>query len=157
MGRPAVYGQANAVKAVVQIPAAASVSLAANGGRFVCLVSNRATLASGSNTGGMFGWTEACNFTTSSTAGNDVLAVNIAKDAIYEIPINATQTETELKALIGETCDLEVVSGIQYANYDASSDDTIQIVGYKYYGTGSGNQSLLVRLYARNESASSVA
>lgn len=157
MSRPVAYGQAFE-EPVVQVPAAASQPFQANGGKFVILNTSRhATLASGGNTSDVFGWAEVGTFSSSSTAGQDIIGVNIALDATYEMPINATQTESQLKLLVGKTCDIEVVGGIQYANYDASSDDTIEIVGYKYYGSGSGEQSVLVRLYARNQSATGVA
>lgn len=157
MGRPVAYGKALPDDVVVQVPAAASQAFQANGGKFVILNSSRhATLASGGNTSDVFGWAEVGTFSSSSTAGQDIIPVDVSESA-YEIPINATQTESQLKLLVGKTCDIEVVSGIQYANYDASSDDTLQIVGYKYYGSGSGEQSLLVRLYARNQSSTGVA
>ena len=157
MGRPVAYGQAFGGTFCVPVPAAASQPFQANGGKFVILNSSRhATLASGGNTSDLVGWAEVGTFSSSSTAGNDIISVNMAADSAYEIPINATQTESQLKLLVGKTCDIETVSGLQYANYDASSDDTLEIVGYKYYGSRTGEQSLLVRLYARNKSSTGV-
>lgn len=157
MGRPVAYGQAFGGNLCVPVPAAASQPFQANGGKFVILNSSRhATLASGGNTSDLVGWAEAGTFSSSSTAGADIVSVNMAADSVYEMPINATQTESQLKLLVGKICDIETVSGLQYANYDASTDDTLEIIGYKYYGSGSGEQSLLVRLYARNKSSTGV-
>lgn len=149
MSRPTAYGQVNDVRSVYPYPAAASQPFQANGGKFVLLdvnMSMRATLASGANTLNLIGWAEAGTFSSSSTSGQDIIPVNTAWDAVYEMPINATQNETQLKLLLGKTCDIEKVSGLQYANYDATVDNTLIIVGYKYYGSGTGEQSLLVRL-----------
>lgn len=147
MARPVAYGQAYGGREVIKLRAAASQPFQANGGKFVFLgtTSRLATLASGTCTADLIGWADVGTFSTSSTVGQDVIAVNIADDAVFEMPINATQTETQLKQLVGKVCDIETSSGIQYANYDAATDKTLQIVDYKYYGPGSGEQSVLVR------------
>jgi len=146
MARPVAYGQANTVKNVIDVEAASSQSFPANGGKIVHMVSGRATVISGGVVADILGWAEVGNMSTSSTAGQDLIPVNTAYDATYEMPINATQTESQLRNLIVKTCDVETVSGVQYANYDASANEVLQIVGYKYYGSGSGEQSLIVRI-----------
>jgi len=159
MARPVAYGQAYGSEAIVKVRTAASQPFQANSGKFVFLgtTSRLATIASGACTANLFGWANVGTFSTSSTVGQDVVDVNVATDAVYELPINATQTETQLKQLVGKVCDIETSSGIQYANYDAATDQTIQVVDYKYYGSGTGEQSLLVRLYAKNLSATMAA
>lgn len=159
MARPVAYGQANTPKNVVEVWAQASQPFQANSGRWVFLssASRLATLASGTNTADLVGWADVGTFSTSSTVGQDKIPVNTHDEATYEMPINATRTESQLRQLNGKVCDIEIASGIQYANYDAATDKTIQIVGYKYYGSGTGEQSLLTRKYKKNESATMVA
>ncbi len=159
MARPVAYGQVDTNENIREVYCAASQPFQANGGKFVHLGASSmlATLASGSNTANLVGWALVGTFSSSSTAGKDIVPVNFHQDATYEMPINATQSETQLKALVGKVTDLEVSSGIQYVNYDAATDMTIQIVGYKYYGIGTGEQSVLVRLYNKNQSATAVA
>lgn len=159
MGRPAVYGQVNTIEDIHEVRTAASQGFQANGGKFVHLAtaSRLATIASGACLMDLVGWATVGTFSTSSTVGQDAVPVNFADDAVYEMPINATQTETQLKQLVGKVCDIETSSGIQYANYDAATDKTLQIVGYKYYGSGTGEQSVFVRLYSQTKSATMVA
>lgn len=148
MARPATYGQVFGGNTTVEIWAGASQPFQANSGRFVHVenTSRLATLASGTQLKDLIGWADVGTFSSSSTAGQDKIPVIIDQTAVFEMPINATQTETELRYLVGKTCDIEISGGIQYANYDASTDLTLQIVGYQYYGPGTGEQSLLVRL-----------
>lgn len=151
MSRPVAYGQAFGSCNNIRVRAAASQPWQANSGKFVHLAttSRLATLASGKNTLDLVGWAEVGTYSSSSTVGQDVIAVNVAADSVYEMPINATQSETQLKELIGKVCDIETSGNIQYANYDAATDVTLQIVDYKYYGSKTGEQSLLVRLSGR--------
>jgi len=148
MSRPVAYGQAYGGKLMVDIACAASQPFQANGGKWVHLAtaSMLATLSSGANTANLVGWADVGTLSSSSTAGNDIVPVNLALDAAYEMPINATQTETQLRQLVGKLCDIEIASAIQYADYDASSDNSLQIIGYKYYGSEAGEQSLICRL-----------
>lgn len=156
MGARNNYGQDNDVRATIEIPCQASVAFKYNGGKFVTQDSNQRIGLSIAGDTKIIGWAEVGEFTTSSTAGQDKVSVNVAKDAVYEMPIDAAQTEAQLKALIGKTCDIIVTNGVQYADYDASSDDVLQIVGYHYYGSDSGEQTLLVRLYQPNLTVSGV-
>lgn len=148
MARPVAYGQVFGGRTIVGIRASASVPFQANSGKFVRLntASRLATLASGTGIQDLIGWADVGTFSTSSTVGQDVIPVNVDVTAVYEMPINVTQTETQLLQLIGKVCDLETSSGIQYANHDAATDKTLLVVGYKYYGAGTGEQSLLVKL-----------
>jgi len=67
--------------------------------------------------------------------------------------LDAARTKAQLEAVVGETCDIIVTSNIQYADFDASSDDVLEIVDYRYYGSALGEQTLIVRLYQPNITA----
>ena len=160
MSRPLAYGQANDQCDTIEVWADASQPWQHNGGKWVHLAKNAsrlATLASGGNIADLIGWAEVGLYSASSTVGQDKISVNVHPAARYEMPINATQTEQQLRQLQGKTCDIETSSGVQYANHDASTDQTLLIVGYKYYGSGTGEQSLLVRRYGLTVSATEVA
>lgn len=156
MGARTNFGQVNDVRTMVELPLQASVAFKYLGGKFVTIsTSEQVGLSIAADTY-IVGWADVGEFTGSTTAGRDKVAVNIAKDAVYEMPIDAAQTEAQLKAILGKTCDIILTSTIQYADYDAGSDNILQIVGYHYYGSGSGEQTLLVRLFDNNITAYSV-
>lgn len=159
MARPVAYGQANKEQSVVRVWANAGEPFQANGGRIVYLATNSrlATLlkVATSSNDNIIGWAEVGTFSTSTTTGADIIPVNIHRDAVYEMPLNYTQTETQLKMLIGKTCDTQYASGVQYANPSTSTFDILQVVDYKYYGSGTGEQSVLVRLVEKNISYTS--
>jgi hypothetical protein len=153
MARPVSYGQAFGGRLVVPIPVAASQSFRAEGGRFVHknLIGN--AVIQSSNVDNVLGWAETSGtWSSSATAGANIIAINISDDAVFEMPIVSAITESTCKGLIGKLTDLEVISDIQYVNCDASSTRTIQIIGYKYYGSAVGEQSLLVKKYPANAS-----
>lgn len=148
--RPTQYGQIYGPEINIPFYAAASQNFEPLSGRFVAIDSNnRADIASATDTN-IIGWALGGDWTTNSTAGTDIVTVNVAYGAIFEMPLDAARTEAQLKGYIGETCDIVVTSNIQYADYDASSIDILEIMGYRYYGSGSGEQTLLVRLYLPN-------
>ena len=160
MGRPIAYGCVNEQVDNIEVWADASQPWQANGGKWVHLGENTsrcAVLCSGTNTNNIIGWAEVGTYSSASTVGQDKITVNVHPVARFEMPINATQTEQELRQLQGKVCDIEMVSGIQYANYDAATDKTLEIVGYKYYGEGTGEQSVEVRRYSITKSATMVA
>src|SRR3990167_6973554 len=130
--------------------AAASVNFENRSGKLVKIdANNRVDLAGATDTN-IIGWALVGDVTTSATAGDDLVVVNLGKGIIFEMPLDAARTEAQLKALIGETCDIIVTSNIQYADYDASTYDVLEIMGYRYYGSASGQQTLLCRLYEPN-------
>ena len=157
MGARTNFGQVNDVRATVEIPLQTSVAFKYLGGKFVTQDSNQRVGLSVATDTKIIGWADEGEYTSSSTAGNDEATVNIAKDGIFEMPIDAAQTEAALKLLIGETCDIIVTGGIQYADLNASDDDILQIVGYHYFGSALGDQTVLVRLYQPNLTVSGVA
>jgi hypothetical protein len=154
MARPVTYGQAFGGRSIVQIPVDASISFRHEGGRWVTLAATRYARIASNNVNDLVGWAETTGtWSSSATAGADVIAVNVAYDAVYEMPIVSATTESTCKGLIGKQSDLEQLSDIQYVNADASAIGNILIVGYKYYGSAVGEQSLLVMKNARNASS----
>jgi len=143
MGSRNNFGQTNDVRCPMVFPAATTSAMKAAGGKFVKIDTNGCiTLAIASDLA-VIGWAQVGEFTF---VAGDMITVNIAADAVYEMPTDATATEAELKALLGQTCDLKITSGIQQADIGNSTYDQLQIVGYHYFGSGSGEQTVLVRL-----------
>ena len=143
MGKRNNYGQINDVRCPMVFPAATTSAMKAAGGKFVTIDTNGAITLGTASGLTVIGWAQVGEFTF---VAGDMITVNIAADAVYEMPIDATATEAELKALLGQTCDLKVDTGIQQADIGSSSYDQLQIVGYHYFGSGSGEQTVLVRL-----------
>lgn len=76
------------------------------------------------------GWASVGEFTSNSTAAQDKVPLNVSKDAVFEMPSDATFTEAEGKALMFKVCDIVVNGGIQQADIGSSTYDVLQIVGY---------------------------
>jgi hypothetical protein len=163
MARPVAYGQAYGPRVIVPIPFPHITTSAANfyadSGKFVAIKSNTGYgfLASNNTWGGaqgcLFGWAEVGTFATPTDTGSNIIAVNIANDAVFEMPIVSALSESLCKSMVSRLCELEIIGGKQYANYDAATGVAlVQIVGYKYYGSAVGEQSLLVRLGADTRS-----
>jgi len=153
MGQVVKYGQVAGPIVDVELPIAASEVFNHLSGNFVYIDSNNRIALCPAGTTNIIGWAFTGDFTASSTAGQTKVPVNVAKGAIYEIRLDAVQTEAALKGMVGETCDLIIVSEIQYADLDASTDDVLEIMGYRYYGSALGEQTVLVRLYEPNITA----
>ena len=153
MGSRINFQQVNDIRDPRSVLTNAAIAFKGAGGKFVSGVGNSLVLAVAASTA-LLGWAEVAEFTTATT---DVITVNMAKDAVYEMPIDTAVTEAALQALIGKTCDIIVTSGIQYADHNASAVDILQIVGYGYYGPNLGEQTLFVRLYQPNVTVSGVA
>ena len=113
----------------IKCPVAASQVFYRRSGHFVYISSGNVTVAD-SGTGELFGWAlTGKNYTSSSTAGADTLTIDTNPFHVWEIPARDTFTAANLKAYIGDTCDLEVSNSIQYADNGESNEDTIVIVG----------------------------
>ena len=151
--RPTQYGQVGGPYLNVTFPVAASVNFELLSGRFMVIDSSNNAEICGATDTNIIGWATAGDWTTSSTAGRSETPVNIAVGATYEMPLDTAHTEAELIAIVGETCDIIVTSNIQYADTDASSIDILEIMDYRYYGSGSGEQTVIVRLYLPNITA----
>ncbi len=146
----AKYGQVAGPETNLEFEVGASTIFKHLGGAFVQIDANQRVIIAVAGVLDIIGWAFTGDFTASSTAGNTKVSVNINKEAVYEMPIDTARTETQLKALVGSTCDIIVTSDIQYADFDASTNDILQIVGYRYYGSALGEQTLLVKLYQKN-------
>ena len=143
MGARNAFGQVNDVRSPYAYPTASTLAFKNKGGKFVTINTSGVIALAVATAKAIIGWAEVGEFTC---VAGDKITVNTARDAVYEMPIDAAQSETQLKALLGQCCDIIVTGGIQYADYDASIDDTLQIVGYHYFGSAAGEQTLLVRI-----------
>ena len=144
------YGQVSGSVVTQEFQVAASQVFKHLGGAFMDLNTSGMVEVADASATDLIGWAFTGDFTASSTAGNTRVAVNLAHDAVYEMPCDTALTEAECLALVGEFHDLIVTSNIQYVNHDATSTNVIQIVGYRYYGSALGQQSLLVKLVVKN-------
>ena len=142
MGARNNYGQVNDAKCLASVLTGAALAFKAASGKFVTGYGGALVIAIPQALG-ILGWAEVGEFTTATT---DKITVNTSFDAIYEMPTDAALTIAILDALVGKTIDVIVTGGIQYADYNASTDDTLQVMGYGYYGPSLGEQTLFVRM-----------
>jgi hypothetical protein len=151
MSRPLKYGQITGGNSPLTMRIGASEVFKNLAGKFVVSdTAGRAQLANATDVN-ILGWMEQGERTASSTEGADTGVVNVAQDAVYEMPAckndGTALTEDELKACVGETWDIKLVStNYQYVNANTSSIDILLAVGYRYYGSAVGEQSLLVKV-----------
>lgn len=148
--RPTQYSMVGGPLLDVTFPVAASQNFNLLSGCFVVVDTNNRIEIAGAAVTNLIGWALTGDFTSSATAGLTEMSVNIALGSLYEMPIDAAKTEAQLKAIVGETCDIIVTSNIQYADLDASSIDILEIMDYRYYGSALGEQTVIVRLYLPN-------
>lgn len=134
------YGFLRGKQVHVRRGVAASQAFKNLSGKFVKLDSSEYLDIADSGDTVLFGWAEVGEITSSSTAGQDVLVVNISLDAIYRIPADAAVTEN----LVGKSCDLIVASNIQKADIGESTEDVIIIVAVDAIDIA--NQTVQVRL-----------
>ena len=151
------YGQVAGPVVSRDYPLAASVAFKALSGKFMQLNSSGQVLIAVAGVTDLIGWAfTGLDWTSSATAGNDKVTVNLALDAQYEMPIygdgpsGTAVTEATLKGNIGLMCDLNVTSNIQSVNTSGTSQNVIQIVGYNYYGSAAGEQTYIVKLVPKN-------
>ena len=112
-----------------KMPLAASQAFKRRSGQFMTLSSSRAQKADSGDTE-IWGWALiGKDWTSSSTAGADTVTICTDPFKVWEIPARDTFTATNLAAYIGDTCDLEIASDIQYADNGESTEDVIVIVG----------------------------
>lgn len=120
------YGHVRGGKVSHPVPIGASEVFKTASGQFVTNdASGRAEVA-GDGTASLWGHMECEEFTASSTEGADVRNMIVDPSAVFRIPVNSG---TYVATMLGETCDLSVSSSIQGAQLDASSEDTVRIVG----------------------------
>jgi hypothetical protein len=125
-------------------------------GTFMQLNSSGQVLIAAANVTDIIGSAITGEWTSSASAGVDKVAVNTALDAEYEMPIygdgpsGTAIAEATLKGYVGKMCDLNVTSNIQSVNTSGTSYNVVQVVGYNYYGSGAGQQTLIVKLVPKN-------
>lgn len=144
-------GQVAGGLSVISFPIGASEVFKDISGHFVVPDGSGRVEIAGATDTDILGWALQGERTASSTEGNDKCDVNTAYDAVYEMPaiLNAgtAPTEAQLIAAVGETCDIKMVStNYQYANINTGSIDILLIVGYKYYGSAVGQQTVYVKV-----------
>lgn len=113
------------------VPLAASVVITNKSGRFVTKDGSGNYAISVAGDTQIDGYIEEGAGTYSSTAAQDKVAMIDSLEAIFELPVDATFTEAQGKALVGKCCDLVVATGnIQQADIGETAIDIIKIVGY---------------------------
>ena len=85
MGQVIKYGQVYGPIVSIEYPVAASEIFKHLGGAFVEWDTNNRVAIAGPTATDIPGWAFTGDFTASSTAGNTKVAVNIAKDACFEM------------------------------------------------------------------------
>jgi len=104
------------------LPWAASQVVANRSGKLVYMSSSGTLTLCTGNTA-IFGWAQERARTPTL---NDECTVNVARDAVYRLPINGG---TYAATMIGETCDVSVSSSVQGVDLTASTYDQVVIVG----------------------------
>jgi len=152
MGAPIKYGYVQGGENNLPFEVSTSTVFKHKGGSWVVLDSSNQIDIAGATDTNILGWAYTGDLTSDSSE-TPLVTVNVCREAVYEMPLDAARTETQLKALLHETGDIIVTSNIQYFDYDASAIDILEVVGYRYYGSASGEQSVLTRLYLPNLTA----
>jgi len=101
-------------------------------GRFATRNTSTGAMEIADTTDDLFGWLEFGG--DDSSTSNHVTNMIIDPSAVYRIPLiydNDTYSVNYSEALLGETCDLKVSGGVQYADPNAVSNNSIIIVGGK--------------------------
>lgn len=144
------YGQIRGPEVNLPFEVAASVVFKHLGGAWMMKrTDGRIQIATAASTA-IIGWAFAGDFTASSTAGNTKISVNTSKDATFEMPLDTALTEAQLLALVGEFHDIVVTDNIQYCDHDATTTNVLEIVGYRYYGSALGQQTVEVKIVPKN-------
>lgn len=138
VGEQLRYGYVAGDRVFVEAAWAASQSVYAKSGRFVKMSSGYLAIAGDGDTE-LVGFAEHREETSSSTAGNTKTQLDRSLNSIYKIPINSG---TLTRAMFYKTCDISVSSTVQGVQLDASSEDTLMIVG----GDVANNKWVLVQL-----------
>jgi hypothetical protein len=128
------YGWIRGGKVGYPIPIGLSEVINLRSGRFVKTDgSGRAEIAGDGHTA-LIGWLECEAITAASNDAEGKYTRNVINDltAVFRLPIryeSATYTVNYSAAVLGKSCDLVVVAGIQYANLTDGDESTIIIVG----------------------------
>ncbi|TBR15639.1 hypothetical protein EPO66_05700 [bacterium] len=116
------YGWLHGGKVSVPVAMAATQAIAAQSGRFVFMNAGAATL-NVDGSASIFGFLEAHAHTPATGAELNCI---IDLTAVFRIPVNAG---TYAVGMIGDYCDISVANGIQGAQLNASTENTLIIVG----------------------------
>lgn len=119
------YGFIKGFELYIPAPIGASEVIKAASGRFVKTDGSGRVEIAVDGTTELVGHLNYPEGTASATEGGSIGILNVARDAVYRIPVNAG---TYAAAMKYDTCDLAVTSSIQGAKLDASGEDTIILV-----------------------------
>lgn len=117
------YGWIHGGKLSVPVTDAGSQVITAASGKFVYMNAGAATLNTDA-TSTIFGFLEAEAQTTASSG--EVFNCIIDLTAVFRIPI---LSGTYAIGMVGDYCDINITSNVQGAQLDASSEDTLIVVG----------------------------
>ena len=120
------YGWARGGKVSHPVPVGASEVFKDRGSAFVKNDGSGRAEVAGAGSTALWGHLEVEEITTGATEGAEVRNMIVCPSAVFRSPIN---TGTYAATMLGKVCDLSVVSTIQGAALDASSEDTVRIVG----------------------------
>lgn len=126
-GKQLKYGPVNPVNIAgcIKVAMGASEVIKAASGRFVKQDGSGYAEIAGDGSAEIYAWVEGPEETTSATEGGTVYTGIVDPAQLYKIPVNSG---TYAIAMRGKTCDLSVSGGIQGAQLNASSEDTLIIV-----------------------------
>ena len=119
------YGMIKGYELYIPAPIGASEVITAASGRFVKTDGSGRVEIAVDGTTELVGHLDFPAGTASATEGGSIGLLNVARDAVYRIPVNAG---TYVAAMKYDTCDLAVTSNVQGAKLDASGEDTVIIV-----------------------------
>lgn len=143
------YGQVRGGNVGVSVPIAASQAFKARSGRFVYLNDSGHAVLCGDGANELFGHAEESERTSSSVAGSEKCKVVIDPTAVFRIPVlNGTFAIT----MVGKTCDLIDVGGVQGADLGTADDDVLIVVD----GDVVGNKWVDVRVNPKEIAQSGV-
>ena len=122
MGEDLKYGWRHGGKVSVPVAMAAAQVISAQSGKFVFMSAGAATLnVDGSTT--IFGHLESHAHTPATGAELNCI---IDLTAVFRVPINAG---TYAVGMVGDYCDISVATSIQGVQLDASTENTLIVVG----------------------------
>ena len=132
-GQQVKYGWIRGGKVSIPVPIGNGEVISARSGRFMKNDgSGRAEVMNADTVPWGFLESEAIAAADNTSEGKYTRNLIIDLTAVFRIPLRyetATYTTNYSAALLGKSCDLVVISNIQYADLRASGDDVIIIVG----------------------------
>lgn len=120
------YGWVRGGRTSHPVPIGASEVFKDRGSAFVTNDGSGRAEVAGDGTASIWGHLDVEEITVGATEGAEVRNMIVCPSAVFRSPINSG---TYAATMLGETCDLSVLSSIQGVQLDASSEDTVRIVG----------------------------